>query len=61
MRAANWARRANHSDAVLGSPDLRSLSMRGDPEASDKPSDNGPMQRQTQRDVARHRYPSGLR
>jgi hypothetical protein len=30
-------------------------------EASDKSSDNGPRQRQTHSDVARHRYPSNLR
>jgi hypothetical protein len=30
-------------------------------EASDKPSDNGPRQHQTERDAPRHRYLPGLR
>ncbi len=32
----------------------------GDPEASDKPSDNDPRQQQTEHDVPRHRDPSDL-
>src|SRR5271165_1911158 len=54
---ALWSRRA----LGFGMTDGPVLRRKGDPGASDKPSDNGSRQRPTQRDVPRHRYPSELR
>jgi hypothetical protein len=45
---------------TLGSPGPTLHFEREDPEASDKSSDNGPSRRQTEHDILRHRYPSGL-
>jgi len=46
---------------ALDSPGQAIVHFEEGPGASDKVSDNGSRHRQTQHDVPRHRYPSGLR